>query len=45
MSEFGVYEVNITNILMSGPNLPTFSYQPSLRLVLPSVYGPQDVID
>jgi len=42
MPESGVYEVNITNTIMSDPNLSPFTYQPTLRPALPSVYGPQD---
>ena len=45
MPESGGYEVNITNMLMSAPNLSLFTYQPTLRPALPSVYGPQEYRD
>ena len=45
MPKFGGYEVNITNTLMSNPNLSSFTYQPTLRPALPSIYGPQEYRD
>ena len=45
MPESGGYGVNITNTTMPVPNLPSFTYQPTLRPALPSVYGPQDYRD